>query len=164
MGIHEEGFDRYLPISAPLVKVLRAESIAQGFRPEMLQEGMAVGIGKPEYGSKPARVMKAQTEIVRKQQIDMIVLLHRGALGEDAQVSAHSQMDQDRSPFQIEQQVLAPPPQVQQTLPAHPRRKVVIHGQSQAAVPHHGPLQAPPPQMGSDTQAGDFDLGQLGHD
>jgi hypothetical protein len=163
MGIHEEGFDRYLPVSTPMVKVLRAEGIAQGFRSETLQEGMVIGIGKPEYGSKPARVMKAQAEIVRKQQIDMIVLPHRGVLGEDAQVSAHSQMDQDRSPFQIKQQVLASPPQVQQTLPAHPRRKVVIHGQSQAAVPHHGALQAPSPQVGGDTQTGDFDLGQLGH-
>jgi hypothetical protein len=163
MGIHEEGFNRYLPVSASLIQVFRCKIMAQRFWPQMSEGRMLVGIGEPAYGSKTARVVEAQAQIVGKEQIDMIMLLHRGALREDAQVSAHPQVDQDRSPFQVEQKVFAPSPQVQQALPGHPPGKIGVHRQTQATIPHHGTLQTPSQQMGGDTQSGNFDFRQFGH-
>jgi hypothetical protein len=163
VGIHEEGFNRYLPVSASLMQVFRRKVMAQRFWPQMSEERMLVGIGEPAYGSKTARVVEAQAQVAGKKQIDMIMLLHRGALREDTQVPAHPQMDQDRALFQVKQKVFAPSPQVQQTLPGHPPGKIGVHRQTQATIPYHGPLQALSQQMRGDTQSGDFDFGQLGH-
>jgi hypothetical protein len=129
----------------------------------MPEERMPVGIGNPAHRAETARVMEAQAQTVGKEQIDMIMFLHRGALREDAQVSAHPQMDQDRSLFQVEQKVFAPSPEIEQALPGHPPGKIGVHRQTQATIPHHGTLQTLSQQMGGNTQTGDLDFRQFGH-
>ena len=82
------------------------------------------------------------------------------------QPAAHPQVDDHRPPpFEVDQQVLRPPPQRDHLPPARrPPQPGHVHRLAQGGVAHLDALDPVAHQVGLQAAAQDFDLGELGHD
>ncbi len=72
-------------------------------------------------------------------------------------------MDQDGSALQRQQQILAPPSQLQDALAADLMLGVRGHRPAEAVLPHQQAVDVGPAQMGGDPAQGGLYLRQLGH-
>ena len=118
---------------------------------------------EPQEDTEPARVAQAQAGAVHQHQVQMVMGPGRGRRGQDAQAPGHPQVDQQGPALQVQQQVLAPPPQGADGLALQGADHVRGHRVAQARLAYPQAGDAPTLQIGRHTAQGGLDLRQFGH-
>src|SRR5690606_30781905 len=120
MAVHEKELDGRGATTRGGMQPVAGEGIRERLDAQRSDEGMSRGIvPDPERGAETARVAQAQG-LSAEDEIEMLVLPRRLAGGHQAQAAGHAQVQDQRTLFEAEQQILAAPVDVAQGLSGEP--------------------------------------------
>lgn len=116
----------------------------------------------PEHRAEASRIVKAH-QLFAQQQIEMIMLLRRMRRGQHAQVTGHTEVDDQCAAAEVNQQVFAAPAGGENTLPFEQAIETGREGPSQAAATLDHAADPAAFEKRRKSAAGDFDFGQFWH-
>lgn len=96
-----------------VANALRRVALENGLNPQSLQQGVLLnGLPGMENSAEAARIAESQHHPIAKEQVNMVMPLHRGLPVNHPECSTHSQVDNDCPPIGLQQQIFCPAPDV----------------------------------------------------
>lgn len=135
-GIHQERLDRCAAASCRMVQVLAVESFSERFRPQVLDKEVVVVVAgsRPVQRTEAARVIESKLGRSLEPDNDMVVRHARLVFRNKTEAARHTQMPDQYTSVEAEDQILRPPLESLQTRSSHQLPEIFRHRPSQSAV------------------------------
>ena len=140
------------------------EAFAEGFRPQLAEQGVGAGLALDEQkGAEAARIVQAHLQAAVELQRHVVMGAEGGGGIRHAQAAGHAQVQEQGAGGGGEEQVLAAPAAGQHGVAGH-ALNLLRHGPAQAGVAHDHALDGAADEVGADAAQGGFDFRKLGHE
>lgn len=138
--------------------------LEDGFNPQRLQQGVLLdGVTGMEKGAEAAGVTKSQCHSTAEDQINMVMPLHGGLLRNHPEGPAHPQVDNDRPPSGLQQQILCPAPDLLDNCALYLSPDISGDWPAQGALANNNPGDGLADGGGFDSSACGLDFRQFRH-
>ena len=135
-SIHEKRLDRCAAAPCRVVQVLAVEAIPEWFRPQVLDKKVVVVVAgsRPVQRTEAARVIEPKLGRSLESDNDMIVRHARLVFRNKTEAARHTQMPDQYTSVEAEDQILRPPLESLQTCASHQLPEIFGHRPSQSTV------------------------------